>query len=49
MDHEENYIRKLQLILVIEDFYKIKINDSEMQSIETLDDLTSLIAKKLGY
>ena len=49
MDHEENYIRKLQLILVIEDFYKIRINDSEMQSIETLDDLTSLIAEKLGY
>jgi len=49
MDHEENYIRRLQLILLIEEFYKIKITDLEMESIQTLDELTELISDKLYH
>jgi acyl carrier protein len=49
MDYEENYIKRLQLILLIEEFYKIKITDSEMESIETLDELTELISDKLHH
>ena len=49
MDHEENSIRKLQLILLIEEFYNIRITNLEMESLETIEDLTDLISKKLEY
>lgn len=49
MDNEEKSLRKLQLIMLIEEFYNIKITNLEIESIETIEDLTDLISKKLGY
>ena len=49
MDNEEESLRKLQLILLIEEFYNIKITDLEIESLETLEDLIKLISKKVGY
>lgn len=49
MDNEEKSLRKLQLILVIEEFYNIRITDLEIESLETLEDLIKLISKKVGY
>jgi acyl carrier protein len=49
MDHEENSVRKLQLILLIEEFFNIRITNLEMESLETIEDLTDLISKKLEY
>jgi acyl carrier protein len=49
MDHEENSVRKLQLILLVEESYDIRITNVEMESLETIEDLTNLISKKLGY
>jgi acyl carrier protein len=49
MDYEEKSIKKLQLILLIEDFYNIRITNLEIESMETIEDLTDLISKKLGY
>ena len=49
MDNEEESLRKLQLILLIEEFYNIKITDLEIESLETLEDLIKLISKKIGY
>jgi acyl carrier protein len=49
MDYEEKSLKKLQLILLIEDFYNIRITNLEIESLETIEDLTELISKKLGY
>ena len=49
MDHEETSVRKLQLILLIEEFFNIRITNLEMESLETIEDLTDLISKKLQY
>ena len=49
MDYEEKSIRKLQLILLIEEFFNIRITNLEMESLETIEDLTDLISKKLEY
>jgi len=49
MDNEEKSLRKLQLILLIEEFYNIRITDLEIESLETLEDLIKLISKKVGY
>jgi acyl carrier protein len=49
MDHEEISLKKLQLILLIEESYNIKITNLEIESIETIEDLVKLISKKLGY
>ena len=49
MDHEETSVRKLQLILLIEEFFNIRITNLEMESLETIEDLTDLISKKLEY
>jgi acyl carrier protein len=49
MDHEETSVRKLQLILLIEEFFNIRITNVEMESLETIEDLTDLISKKLEY
>ena len=43
MDHEETSVRKLQLILLIEEFFNIRITNLEMDSLETIEDLTDLI------
>jgi acyl carrier protein len=42
-------LEKLQLILLIEDYYNIRISDHEMNSLETIQQLLDLISKKLGY
>lgn len=49
MDYEEKFLRKLQLILLIEEFFHIKITDLEIESMETIEDLLKLISKKVGY
>jgi acyl carrier protein len=49
MNHEETSVRKLQLILLIEEFFNIRITNVEMESLETIEDLTDLISKKLEY
>jgi acyl carrier protein len=42
-------VEKLQLILLIEDAYNIRITDQEVDSLETIQQLLTLISKKLGY
>jgi acyl carrier protein len=49
MDHEETSLKKLQLVLLIEETYHIKITNSEIESMETIEDLINLISKKVGY
>lgn len=40
-------VEKLQLILLIEDAYNIRITDQEVDSLETIQQLLTLISKKL--
>ena len=49
MDYEEIFLKKLQLILLIEETYNIKISNLEIESIKTIEDLLKLISKKVGY
>ena len=42
-------VEKLQLILLLEDAYNIRITDQEVDSLETIQQLLTLISKKLGY
>jgi acyl carrier protein len=49
MDYEEMFLKKLQLILLIEETYNIKITNLEIESIKTIEDLLKLISKKVGY
>jgi acyl carrier protein len=45
---DEINIQKIQLILLIQDAYGIRISDKELDSLQTIQQLLDLISKKLG-
>lgn len=45
---EENIIYKIEILQLIERFYKVEINDEDVERIVTFNDLISLLKEKIS-